>query len=174
MKYFDEDNYIASWYRRVDREYPQTIPTMRFLWPKTAFLAIILLVSGCTEAFALNGLKYAITDQKAILSIIGEGENQGYTGMLALAGAIRNRGTLQGVYGLNAPRVIKRKYSVDTYRTAQKAWAQSAGKDITNGATHWENINSFGKPYWAYEMDETFRYKDHVFYKERRNYAKHL
>ena len=110
---------------------------------------------------------FSITDERAILAIIGEGENQGYTGMLALAGAIRNRGTLRGVFGVNAPRVVKHKYSNDTYRMAKKAWAESLRVDITKGADHWENIKAFGKPYWANSMIETFRHKDHVFFMAR-------
>lgn len=127
-------------------------------------------------------------DENVILSIIGEGENQGYDGMIALAWAIHNRGTLKGVYGLHAPRVIHQKYTHRIYLDAKKAWEavkkmaewQQAGcvivrrhkmknvpchYDPTEGATHWENINAFGKPYWVNSMNETYRLKDHVFYK---------
>jgi len=123
-------------------------------------------MASCTVSHAKSPT-VPYNDKNAILAIIGEGENQGYTGMLALAGAIRNRGTLKGVYGIKAPRVVKQKYSKATYRMAQKAWAQSLKVDITKGADHWENIKAFGNPYWAHSMVETFRHKDHVFYKER-------
>ena len=49
---------------------------------------------------------------------------------------------------------------------AKQAWNESRYKDITNGATHWENVRIYGKPSWASKMKEVYRYKDHVFYKE--------
>lgn len=142
------------------------------------YLAIVTAISvilafclwnGCVpvQAAEIPSLpyKYEITTDKAILSIIGEAENQGYTGMLAIACAIRNRGTLRGVYGLNAPRVKNQRYSKKTYEMAQKAWFASYRVDVTNGATHWENIKAFGCPKWVKACVETFRYKDHIFYK---------
>lgn len=124
-----------------------------------------------------------IQDEKAILAIIGEAENQGTQGMVAVACGIYNRGTLKGVYGLNAPRVKKKLYSKETYLTAEKAWefAKNAEEFMSldeygtpidachflGGADHWENIKAFGKPYWVKDMVETYRYKDHVFYRRK-------
>lgn len=130
-------------------------------WATMAVVTLLLIMASCTLAHAKTP---PLTDNNAILSIIGEGENQGYTGMLALAGAIRNRGTLKGVYGVKAPRVVKRKYSNATYNMAKKAWVESLKVDITKGADHWENIKAFGTPYWAKSMVKTFEHKDHVFY----------
>lgn len=116
-----------------------------------------------------HGCAYAasIDSDKAIAAIIGEAENQGFTGMLAVAHAIRNRGTLKGVYGSHAPRVKHHLYSARIYQLANLAWQQSgADYDITHGADHWENIKAFGCPSWVKGCIETFRYKDHVFYKE--------
>ena len=108
----------------------------------------------------------AISDSMAIRAIIGEAGNQGERGMLAVACAIRNRGTLKGVYGVKAKHVDKEPAYVWTM--ARKAWADSAVKDITNGATHWENIKAFGKPYWVKSMVKVYEHKDHIFYKEKR------
>ena len=61
------------------------------------------------------------------------------------------------------------KYSKVIREQAEAAWKsafQHPFNDPTHGATHWENINAFGKPRWAKNMLETLRYKDHVFYKE--------
>lgn len=107
-----------------------------------------------------------IRKDRAVYAIIGESENQGYQGMLAVACAIRNRGTLHGVYGENAPRVKKHLYGAKIFVQAVKAWEESSHTDITNGATHWENIKAFGKPSWARKMVGTITVKDHVFYKE--------
>lgn len=122
----------------------------------------------CVILFSYS-LSYAYTDEQAIKSIIGEAENQGQIGMLYVACAIRNRGTLSGVYGSHSKRVLKELYSSKTYIQSTWAWAESIKSPYCNelgGATNWENINQFGKPKWAMGMVETFRYRDHVFYAE--------
>lgn len=119
----------------------------------------------------LGGEAYAkpIPDARAINAIIGEAESEGYIGMMAVASAIRNRGTLKGVYGEKAPRVKKHLYSAKTYDMAQTAWWSSAiGQDMTNGATHWENTKAFGVPYWAKSMVKTVTIGHHVFYRPKR------
>lgn len=104
-----------------------------------------------------------ISDNQAIKAIMGEASNQGYQGMLAVAGAIRNRGTLRGVYGVKAKHIYKEPKWV--WEQARKAWKESASKDITLGADHWENIKAFGTPYWSKGMKKTVLIKDHQFYK---------
>ena len=106
-----------------------------------------------------------INDNLAIRAIIGEASNQGYQGMLALAVGIRNRGTLQGVYGLKAKHIDKESQWV--WSLAKRAWQESKYNRIHSG-THWENIKAFGKPYWVKSMKEVYRYKNHVFYKKER------
>lgn len=107
-----------------------------------------------------------IPDALAVRAIIGEAGNQGERGMLAVACALRNRGTLRGVYGVKSKHVDKEPRWV--WDLARAAWAKSKTVDITGGSTHWENIKSFGTPYWAKSMTKVFEHKDHVFYKERR------
>jgi hypothetical protein len=110
-----------------------------------------------------------IPEERAVMAIIGEAENQGSEGMLAVACVIRNRYHrygFKGIYGEKSPRVVKRLYSDKIYAMAKKAWKLSASKDITGGATNWENIKAFGKPCWANRCVEVFRHKDHVFYRE--------
>jgi len=105
-----------------------------------------------------------VSDTDAVRAIIGEASNQGYQGMLAVACGIRNRGTLNGVYGLHAKHVDKEPKWV--WDQAHRAWDESEHNRIHNG-THWENIKVFGTPYWVKDMTEVYRYKDHVFYKRR-------
>jgi CubicO group peptidase (beta-lactamase class C family) len=45
----------------------------------------------------------AISNAAAVRAIIGEAGNQSDDAMLAVASALRNRETLQGVYGVNNP-----------------------------------------------------------------------
>lgn len=127
--------------------------------------AIILLIHFLTgKAFSSE----PINDNNAIMAIIGEAENQGYEGMYAVACAIRNRGTLKGVYGYKAPRVVKKLYSKKIAEQAERAWYESQyGQDVTLGSDHWENVTAFGKPYWADSMEKTVKIGDHQFYRSR-------
>ena len=120
---------------------------------------LLLLLFVCGNVHAAT-----IPDRRAVNAIIGEAEGEGYDGMVAVACAIRNRGTLKGVYGEKAPRVVGRKYSKTVYNLAVKAWAASAKKDITNGATHWEGTK-FRIPYWAKHMQVTLVVNHQRFYR---------
>ncbi len=98
---------------------------------------------------------------------MGEAANQGKVGMLAVACAIRNRGNLNGVYGLNHNPKWMYDQPQYVWDRAHAAWLQSATNDITFGATHWENVKAFGVPYWAKDMQKTILIKDHQFYKKK-------
>lgn len=69
-----------------------------------------------------------------IRAIVGEAAGQPYKVKLAVAAAIRNRGHLRGVYGLNARHNASEPERV--WRDAARAWKESATSDITRGATH--------------------------------------
>ena len=122
------------------------------------FITIILIVIYT----ALTGLASDISSTQAIKGIVGESANQGYKGMLAVAGAIRNRGTLTGVYGFYSRMANNQPDWV--WKQAAKAWAESATNDITGGATHWESTD-FRKPAWASKMKVTAHIGKHIFYK---------
>jgi hypothetical protein len=83
---------------------------MRFL-----IVAALVLTHSC--AYASNIPRF-----KAIYAIIGEFEGDN---MLAGACALRNRGSLSGVYGLYSKRVKGRLYSSETLVKAVKAWEDS-------------------------------------------------
>lgn len=119
-------------------------------------LTILLLSTNCFAA--------PISDAQAVRAIVGEAANQGRAGMLAVAGAIRNRGTLRGVYGVKNP--IANQQPAWVWERARTAWASSATNDITHGATHWENFSAFGKPRWAEAMTVTTNIGAHTFMKE--------
>lgn len=126
---------------------------------KKAALALIFFLIFTQTALA------AVNKQDAIRAIMGEASNQGRRGMLYVACAIRNRGHLGGVYGLKAKHIDNEPRWV--WQMAAEEWERSKNKDITNGATHWENINAYGTPYWVKSMNKVAEYKDHVFYKEK-------
>lgn len=139
--------------RRTGRPNARTVfLTLTVLWP----------LVGC------GGSAMAMVDShKAVLAVIGEAEGEGYEGMLAVAGAIRNRGTLKGVYGLRAPRVLLHRYSAKTYRLAVRAWRESAANDITRGATGWGNAKDmeiFRHSAWFPSLYLTAHIGSHYFY----------
>lgn len=148
-------------------------PEKRLFLDIITIIGSVLFVSALFIGGCMSGEAQAagVNDDKAVLAIIGEAEDQGYDGMKAVACAIRNRGTLRGVYGLNAPRVKKHLYSQGIEAKAIIAWRNSADTEeclFIGGADHWENIKAFGKPKWAGKMVETYHYKDHVFYRRTR------
>lgn len=123
-------------------------------------ISLILLILNLS--FPIYAKDIPFTDENCIRACIGEASGEGYQGLLAVACAIRNRGTLKGVYGVNAKHVDKEPKWV--WDRARKAWEESANKDITNGATHWESTN-FKVPYWAKNMEITLKLGKHIFYK---------
>lgn len=135
---------------------------------------IMGLILPTSTAFAAKKT-VPLTAENAIKSIIGEAEGEPQKGRLAVACAIRNRGHLGGVYGVNAPRVRGRKYSDATYKAASEAWAQSARPEscgFIGGADHWENVGAFGKPKWAKGMDVTLKIGNHTFMRPKKSFKK--
>jgi spore germination cell wall hydrolase CwlJ-like protein len=102
-----------------------------------------------------------ISQPQAIRAIIGEASGESYRGMVAIGCALRNRGTLQGVYGAKAGHADKEPATI--WRQATLAWIESAKQDITHGATHWESTD-FKTPAWARRMKPTVRIGKHQFY----------
>ncbi len=121
-----------------------------------ALLTIALLLGCNASAWAV------VAEDQAVHAILGEARGEGYRGMYAVACAIRNRGHLKGVYGLKAD---VSDASDKTVQEAYKAWQMSGeGIDITLGADHWENVKTFGVPYWAINKTPTAIIGRHAFY----------
>lgn len=138
-------------------------------------IIMLLFIMCASPVFA----EQRFTDHDAVLSIIGEAENQGFLGMECVAFAIRNRNSLIGVYGLANPRVTHHKYSKETYKQAVRAWMESAhGKDITNGAIGWGNKNDIeyfkNETEWWNNCIITAHIGDHYFYKDKRKKHAHI
>ena len=154
-------------------------------------LFLVMLISGCSDivfasikddskkpAIRMKEItKQDVFESQAIKAILGEGEDQGYVGMVCLGEAIRNRGTLKGVYGYKVVVVKDNKFYRKTKKglreitpnivsDAKRAWKESENTDYLHGADHWENVKAFGVPVWAKGMRIMFEHKDHVFFKE--------
>ncbi len=125
---------------------------------------VLLVVASCRLAHAEG----RINDRDAVLAIIGEGEAEPYIGKLALAYTLINRGTLKGVYGLHAPRVVKHKYSKSTYEDAKRAWEYANANPRGDwSATGWGNkadMVLFNKTKWFSKCHVTDHIGGHWFY----------
>lgn len=145
------------------------------MYKPTLITLIMVTLGNCGVAYASRMPE--LPTNRAVAAIIGEVSGEGganlelkYRAMLACAHAIRNRGTLKGVYGEHAPHVKNEPEWV--WDLAKRAWIQSAfdkalGIDPTFGATHWENVKKFGRPYWMKGMEITVNIGSHVYMKRK-------
>lgn len=131
----------------------------------------ILMTLSCSNSWA------EISTDIAVRAILGEAENQGYEGMVALGEALRNRGKLSGVYGYRAILVKDgvyfrkskkglRRIEPGIVAKSHQAWVDSMKSDLVKQADHWENTKAFGVPAWSKGMTHTATIGDHSFYKE--------
>lgn len=104
---------------------------------------LALLMAGALHAAP------AFTDQNAVKALIGEAGNQSDRTLLAVAGALRNRGTLAGVYGGSNPTVVQA--SAQLWARAARAWRQSATVRLTRA-------KFFGSPADARYFRKTLHY----------------
>lgn len=132
---------------------------------------LLIFVAGCAFPSFARGIKGDFTDQEAVRAIVGEcaGEfpydlKKKKEAMFHVAWAIKNRGTLRGVYGLKAKHVkTEPKWIFDM---ARLAWHETdVYPDITFGADSWyskEDIIANGDPQ---DKQITTMYGNHTFYK---------
>ena len=120
-------------------------------------LLSILLTLAALAAAGMDG-------EKAVQAIIGESAGESFQSKLAVAGAIRNRGTLDGVLGLRNQKMIQAQ-PPRVWRDARAAWAQSATNDVTHGGTFWESTN-FKRPAWSKKMTLTATVGQFEFFKK--------
>lgn len=105
------------------------------------------------------------TDYNITRAIIGEASGEGELGMYAVASAILNRGTLNGVYGLNAKHVDSQPQYV--WKRAYNALEKAKARRLHSG-NYWGSTVCDTK--WIKTMQkagytEVFRYRNQVFYK---------
>lgn len=131
-------------------------------------IAMVLLAMASCRLVHADGSTGGLNANNAILAIIGEGESEPYTGKLALAYTILNRGTLKGVYGLHSFRVLNHKYSQRTYQDAKRAWEYAnSHENVSWTATGWGNKTDlvlFNKTKWFSKCHVTAHIGGHYFY----------
>lgn len=126
----------------------------------------IISVLVILMAVAIGQAHAEVPASLAVRAIIGEASGEGYAGMLAVAEAIRNRGNLKGVYGVNAKHVDSQPEYVWT--RARKAWKDSAYSNVTSGANGWgtkKDIEQFKREGWWPRAKVTAVIGSHTFYK---------
>lgn len=93
---------------------------MKDLWPEQwIWLTIFLAVFMTLNYFFCPKIK----TQDAVDAIVGEAADQDFETMVCIAQAIRNRGTLKGVYGFHAKH--NKAENSETWEAARDAWALS-------------------------------------------------
>ena len=138
---------------------------------KTMFKSLIIAlfltitISGCVYASSVK-----LTDKTAVLAIIGEAESESQIGRIALAEVIRKRGSLKGIYGINAPRVKAHRYSDNTFLLAKAAWFDSRYTNYSKNADGWGNssdIIKFKKQGWFKNCVIVAHIGNHYFWKRK-------
>lgn len=104
--------------------------------------------------------KAGIQENVAVQCIMGEARGESYRGKIAVAEALRNRGTIKGVYGCRA----KFKEPDWVWKQAKKAWRASRKTNLVKGASNWES-SDFKTPYWAKGAKITTKVGKHIFYR---------
>ena len=122
--------------------------------------ALIASLMGCLWGFFSPAFG-EVTDGEGVRCIVGEASNQGFEGLLAVADALQNRGTIKGVYGCKAKH-IEPAY---IWERARRAWQEAKVQNPTLGADHWHNVLREGENYWTRKMTKTVCIKEHCFYK---------
>ena len=116
-------------------------------------------------ALAVLSLGANFTDEQAIRAIAGEARGEPFAGQIAVGEAIRNRGTLRGVYGAAVPRKL---VSAREWLTAKSAWRVSATSTLTGGAIGWGNEKDwrkFVRCAWFKNTVKTVTISGHTFYR---------
>lgn len=103
------------------------------------FLLLVLGLAWWAHYFAEESY-----EERAIKCIVGEASNQSFDTQLCVAHAIRNRGTLRGVYGEHARHNDSEPEEV--WQNARDAWDYSAyEKDPVHGAKNFGTKADFFK-----------------------------
>lgn len=138
-------------------------------------IALSMLLISCQPCVYAEDI-----DQKiAVKCLLGEYESGSLVELTATAEALRNRialmgenKALKGVYGCKAVSESSGVFSrgkrvIPSYavKRAVKAWEASKTSNLTKNGTHWEAVETFGKPKWAYKLTKTAKVGQHTYYR---------
>jgi len=130
----------------------------------------IILIFICSSASAET-----LYPENLWQGLMGEAVSEGYKGMYAVGCVYRNR--IRQGKGLGC--VALKRRALAQWCAKQGIKYEGMAKDIiyklfildypdiTGGATHYEAIEKYGKPYWVKDMVKTIKIGEHTFYKEK-------
>ena len=145
-----------------------TVEPCRKLSMRWIAFGLTLWLLLCTQA--QSKLVYSDNLWKGL---IAEATSDGYDGMYAVACCVRNRlskGMNTGLCGLkrrNLDEFVQKEgkqRETMAKRIVQEVF-ERGGRDTTFGATHFECVERYGKPYWAKTMSVCCKIGEHTFYK---------
>ena len=138
---------------------------------KKMFLIIVVFLSLFLDFHLVYAKKISYPDN-LYKGILGEAVSEEYKGMYAVACVYRNR--LKNSLPLGCIALKRRDLDKFVKKQGKKyeemakeiIWEvfEKNGPDITNGATHYENVEKFGLPSWAKEMRTTVKIGNHTFF----------
>jgi spore germination cell wall hydrolase CwlJ-like protein len=113
---------------------------------QTAKVGDVQKFTGCSTN-VIGVQTVTLSNTLAVRAIIGEAAGEPFETKLAIAGALRNRGSLAGVRGLRNSKMIDVQPAW-VWADARRAWSESATNDLSQGGTYFESTN-FTTPFWA-------------------------
>ena len=113
-------------------------------------------------------LNQGLDGRLAVRVITAEAADQRFWAMIGVGEVIRHRGAIRGFSVLKKDlEVFYRKQRSGVRCKAQAAWVLSRLTNLTQGATHFENVRQFGAPPWEAQMRKTVHLDDLQFYKRK-------
>ena len=134
-----------------------------------------LIIIGIIIFLFVNIVLAGINIDEIWKSVLVEARGEGKVGMYAVACVFRNRLNANMNLGSSLKnkeriRVIIKEEDKQGELIAKEVVQEvfiDNGEDITFGATHFENIEQFGIPYWYYDMNKTCKIGNHTFFREK-------
>ena len=107
-----------------------------------------------------------IAEADGVQAVMGEARGEPYLGKVAIAEALRNRGTLNGVYGFKA----RFQEPERVWGDARRAWREGEQSNLTHGATVWGNrsdVEKFRLERWFLAYEQTAKIGGHYFFRRK-------
>lgn len=148
----EERNFMADCLKKTREQHKKA--------DEIAYMIIVMVMTVLILLVACGKKAHAYTPEDMVKAVIGEAEGESQEGKEAIACAINNRGTLKGVYGLHAPRVVKHLYGMGTYENAVVAVGMAQDQEycesLIHGAQYWGSLRYDKK--WIKRMKANIHY----------------
>ncbi len=127
----------------------------------------------CVEGIAVANLDLRTTEDLFEAIVITEAGGERFEGQVAVAEVLRNRGWnpqgFVGVRGKEIHRFLSEQPRAVRMKAKKAIRFARAGSDLAHGATHFENIEAFGVPFWVLDgMEVTATIGNHTFFHQRK------